>query len=130
MGQDAGLCHCFSLGQFCHQRPGSHHIDAVAHPDQLRELRGDHQHPKPLGCNFVDHLVDFRLGAHVNAARRLIQQKELWLCGAPLCEDRPLLVPSAQGPHRLFDGSSDDSQLLDAVCARLRSLSVGRSYRT
>ncbi len=130
MRQDAGLGHCFSLGQLRHQRPASHRIDAVAHPDQLRELRGDHQHRKPLGCNFVDHLVDFRLGIHVNAARRLIQQKEPWLCGAPFCEDRPLLVPSTQGRHRLFDRSGDDTQLLDPFARGFALLPLGRSFRT
>ena len=48
-------------------------------PDDLRQLAGDHQHrPRPSG-ELVDDPVDFRLGADIDAAGRLVQDQHLGL---------------------------------------------------
>ena len=53
-----------------------HDHDPVAQPRQLRQLAGRDQHAQALRGERAQLLVDLGLGAHVDAARRLVQEEQ------------------------------------------------------
>src|SRR3989442_852262 len=56
--------------------PLMHDQDAVAHAQHLGHFRGDHQHGSSLGRERAHEAMDLGLGAHVDAARRLVQDED------------------------------------------------------
>ncbi|MFO0004168.1 MAG: hypothetical protein ACK559_23855, partial [bacterium] len=55
-----------------HDPPLAHHGHAVREADELGQFRTDHDARKPLGGEPRDDAVDLGLGAHIDAARRLV----------------------------------------------------------
>src|SRR5688572_17029392 len=55
--------------------PEAQHEDPMAHPQQLRQVRGDEHHAEPPLGEGGDELIDLGLGAHVDAARGLVQEQ-------------------------------------------------------
>ena len=58
-----------------HDSAPSHHQDAIAQAKNFRQLRGNEQNAKPLVCELAHDRVDFRLGADVDSARRLVKNE-------------------------------------------------------
>ena len=59
---------CFVAIEFTADATFMQHQDAIAHPDQLRQLARD-EHDRFAGVGqLIDNLVDFQLGADVDAA--------------------------------------------------------------
>src|SRR5262245_55010177 len=56
-----------------------HHRQAVADAQQLRQVAADEQHRPAARRQLADQAVDLRLAAHVDAARRLVQQQHVRL---------------------------------------------------
>ena len=76
---------------------GAHHVRAVADVDDLGELGADQQDGGAAFDQVLDQREDFALGADVDAARRLVEQKEAATRGQPFADDDLLLV--ATGKH-------------------------------
>ena len=74
----------------------AHDQDAVAHADQLLDLRGDHQDAGAVGGEPVDDLVDLVLGADVDAAGRLVEDEQARAAQQPLADHHLLLVAAGQ----------------------------------
>ena len=55
-----------------------------------------------LGGQLVDELVDLDLGAHVDAARRLVEDEHLGLGGQPLGEHHLLLGAAGEVERQLL----------------------------
>src|ERR1700730_18570538 len=72
--------------------PLVHHHDAMAHAENLRHLRGDHQDSHALGDQTRNQLVDLGLGADVDPARWLIENQNLRTAEQPAAEQHLLLI--------------------------------------
>ena len=81
--------------------PRAHDEDAVAHRDHLGQLGRDQQDAGPALDELVDQAVDLELRAHVDAARRLVEDDDLRrrLAHQPLPERDLLLVAAAEAPR-------------------------------
>src|SRR3990167_9951620 len=66
----------FGRGHFGHETAFVHHVDAVRDAEQLGHLRRDHDHALALGRHLGDEGVDLVLGAHVDAARGLVEDEQ------------------------------------------------------
>ncbi len=66
--------------------------DAVAQAQQLVRFGRPDQDGHALGGKFADDLVDFGLGAYIDAARRVVEKQQPRPQGQPLGEDDLLLV--------------------------------------
>ena len=78
-----------------------HHQDAIAHPEQLRQLRRNHDDPGPARGQPVHQVVDLDLRADIDPARRLVEDEHPAGAGQPFPEHDLLLVAAAQQPDRL-----------------------------
>src|SRR5437763_11452117 len=96
--------------QFRHRAPVAHDDDARASLDQLLQLRRDHQHAQALGGQLVDERLDFALRAHVNAARRLVEDEELRVLAEPAREQNLLLVAARKLTNLLLRARSLDAE--------------------
>src|SRR6267142_4879097 len=70
--------------EFGHEATLVHHVDAIAHAQQLGHLRRDHQDAFSLVRQLVDDGVDLVLCAHVDAARGLVEKEHFGLRKEPL----------------------------------------------
>lgn len=52
---------------------GAHHSNAVAQPDQLHQLGRNHDDGQPSRGELLDQVINFALGANIDATRRFIQ---------------------------------------------------------
>ena len=78
-----------------------HNDDAIAHGQYLRQIRRDHHDRHALARELAEQRMDFRLGADIDAARRLVDDEKLRPGREPFCDHHALLVPAAQKLHRL-----------------------------
>jgi hypothetical protein len=95
--------------------PFVHHVDAVAHAQQLGHLRRDHQDAAALFGQAGDERVDLELGAHVDAARGLVEDQQRRVGEQPLGQHHLLLVAARQVDHRLVHAGAADGQSLAVV---------------
>src|SRR5476649_1192445 len=93
-----------------------HHVDAVAHAQQFRHFRRDHDDALTFGGQFADDAVDFILGADVDAAAGLIEYQHVRTREQPLGQHHLLLVAAGQVDHFLQHAGAADFQLLAEVC--------------
>ena len=91
------------------------HEHPVAHPEQLRQVRGDEHDPEALLREGRDELVDLGLRAHVDPARRLVEEQHPRVRHQPLPQHHLLLVAAGELVH---DG--EHSRRLDAQRVELR----------
>lgn len=54
-----------------------HHVNAIAHADDLRQIRRDDDGAGSVLHELVDDGIDLVLGANIHAARRLVQNQNL-----------------------------------------------------
>ena len=107
--------------------PLPHHEDAVAHAEDLRQLRGDEQDRQALSGEVRDRAVHIGLGADVDAVRRLVEDQDPRLRCEPLREHDLLLVAAGEASHHLRGRVRLDAQLLHepAASARARAAAAG-----
>ena len=69
-----------------------HHHDAVAHVDDLFDLGADEDDRKSVFRQSAQLALNFKLGVHVDAARRLVHDENLRIPHQPATDDDLLLV--------------------------------------
>ena len=84
------------MRQIGDRAPVAQHEDAVGALDDLLEFGGDHQHAEALVGEFADERLDLRLGADVDAARRLVEDQQLRVGAQPAREQHLLLVAAGE----------------------------------
>ena len=94
-----------------------HHQDAVAQPENLFEFGGDHDDRHALLGQSVQELVDFNLGADIDAAGRLVQDEDLRVRIEPSRKEDLLLVAAAE--------RSDDGVRTRRLDVELRDVILG-----
>ena len=94
-GHDALLADRLAL-QFRDRAAVAQDEDAARRLDHLLELRGDHQHAEPLAGQLPDQAQDLGLGAHIDAAGRLVEDQELGVHAEPAGEQHLLLVAAGE----------------------------------
>ena len=90
----------------------AHDQHAVAHRQHLGQVGRDHDDADPLGGELVDHCVDLRLGADVDAARRLIEDQHRRVGVEPFAQHHLLLVAAGKLGHGHVDRRRADRQAL------------------
>ena len=84
-----------------------------------------------FGGQLVEQVVDLLLGAHVDAARGLIEDEDVHLGGQPLGDDDLLLVATREVARLLADARRLDVELLDALLGgRLRLARIDAARAT
>ena len=96
-----------------------HDQDAVAHPEQLRQLRRDHDDPGATRRQAVHQVVNFDFRADVHSSRGLVEDEDAAGAGQPFPEHDLLLIAAAEQPHRLRR-SRLHAQLVDDRRCHLR----------
>jgi hypothetical protein len=89
-----------------------HNRDAIAHAQNLREFRRDHDDCEPLLCQIDHQAMDLRFGANIDALRRLVQDKHAGICCEPARESNLLLIPPGQRNRFGIKGRRFDSEPL------------------
>ncbi|BAB51502.1 mll4969 [Mesorhizobium japonicum MAFF 303099] len=106
-----------------------HDGDAVGHADHLLHVAGDHQHGDAGIGQGAHQPVDFRLGADVDAARRLVEDHHLRVHGQPLAEHDLLLVAARQRAGARLHRRRLDAEIFLLLLGGCR-LSACRDQRT
>src|ERR671916_248155 len=108
-----------------------HHDDPVAQPEQLGQVGRDDGDAVTVRGEVADQLVDLRLGAHVDALGRLVEQQHLGLLGQPPRQQHLLLVATRQRRHRLAVGARPQPQPVEEAVddARLAPAREQRELR-
>ena len=96
----------------------AHHHDAVAHAQDLRQLRGDHHDRLALVGERAQQLVDLGLGADVDAARRLVEEQDVAIAHQPFGDHDLLLVAAREKPHLLRRRGRADVEKPDELVRR------------
>lgn len=73
--------------------PIAHDKDAVAHPQDLGQLRGDHQNRNAFPGKGTDHVVNAGFCFHVDTTGGFVKNKDGGLRGKPFRKHHLLLVP-------------------------------------
>ena len=90
---------------FASQTAAGHDQDAVTDAQQLGHFRRNHQNRLALVGQIDDQLVNFILGAHVDAAGGLVQEQDLRVGQQPAAQNDLLLVAAGQAADlRLLGG--------------------------
>ena len=89
--------------------------DPMARAQHLLELRRDEDARLALLGQVEDEALDLRLGADVDAARRLVEDQHLRVRRQPASQDDLLLVAAAQVPDELIRVGRGDLQELDVL---------------
>ena len=85
----------------------------VADVHDLGQLRGEDQDGLALLGQLADDAVDLALGAHVDAAGRLVQHQQVGVREQALGEDHLLLVAAGELGGLLLGAAGGDPQLVD-----------------
>ena len=88
------------------------HQYAVADADQLRQFRRDRDDAHALVGEVAQDRVDLRLGADVDAARRLVDEEHARVDGKQLRQRHLLLVAARKLRHRLVDAGAANAEPL------------------
>ena len=82
--------------------------------------------PSPLPAEPVDDRVEFRLGADVDAARRVVEQQHARVRSQPAGDDALLLIAAGQARNRRFRAGGLDRQLLASTRRASLPFATGR----
>jgi len=96
-----------------------HDGQRVAHAQQFRQVTGDPEDGLALGGQLADEGVDVGLGAHVDAARRLVQEQHVGLLMQQPRQRHLLLVPAREARNRLVGPLRADAEAPDPLAGRL-----------
>ena len=83
------------------QTPATHHGEAIAQPEQLGEVRADDEDGASRGRLLRDGLVDIRLAADIDAARRLVEEEDVGFLMLHPSDRHLLLIPAGERAHGL-----------------------------
>src|SRR5471032_2505069 len=97
----------------------AHDDDTVAHAQHFRQLGRNEQDSHPLAAQGRHIVHDLLLGAHVDAARRFIQDQHLRLGGQPARQQHFLLIAAGERADRRFDTRRLDAERLDVFLRQL-----------
>ena len=122
-------CDASAAGELGDEAPLVHHVDAVAHAEQLRHSEEIMRMPLPSLASSVDDGVDLVLGADVDAARRLVEDQQLGLGEQPLAQHHLLLVAARQVDHPLVHAGQRMLQRAPVLARRPRTRGRRRSRR-
>ena len=89
-------------------------MNPVRHAEHLGQLRRDHQNPDSLRRQFIHDAVDLALRAHIDTARRLIQNQQFQRRFQPFADDDFLLIAARQVSYLLLDRRRPNPQTIDA----------------
>ena len=89
-----------------------HHRDSVAHAENLRQLRRDHDNRHLLLRQFHHDLVDLRFRADVHSLGGLVQDQHLGSDGQPAGHRHLLLIAAGERAGLRVDGGRLDAQAL------------------
>ena len=126
MGDD-GLFAQFVALQLGRDPALAHDEHAVGEPHDLRQFRGDHDDRSGPRRRVLRSDVDFGFRSDVDAAGRLVEQKDLATRRDPASDDRLLLVAAAEEPDRPIDLKGRRLTRFRISVASLRSTRDGRS---
>src|ERR1700680_583243 len=93
----------------------AHHQHPIGQQQKLRHLRSDHDNAEPLPGQFEDQLVDFLLGADIDAARRLVEQQDTRVGGEPFADDDLLLIAARKRRDQLIDARASHREPPDDI---------------
>ena len=99
------------------------HQYAVADADQFRQFRRDRDDAHALVGEVAQYRVDLRLGADVDAARRLVDEEHARVDGKQFCQRHLLLVAAGKLRHRLMHAGAAYAQPLAHFLRQRRLLS-------
>ena len=91
------------------------HDDAIAHAQELGQLGRDHDDSRPLPGELAHADVNLGFGAHVDTARRFVQDDQPRLGRQPLGQHDLLLVATAQVLHQQLAAWRPDLESLRPV---------------
>src|SRR5690348_6213715 len=87
-----------------------HNSNAIAHAQDLRQLRGNHEHSHALRGEIADERMNFGFRADINSLRRLIQDQNGWIRGEPAAQRNFLLITARKSTHGCVQRRSLDSE--------------------
>ena len=99
-------------GEFAGEAALAHHEDAAAEADEFGEFGGDDEDGFAFEGEFVEELVNFGLGADVDAAGGFVDDENVALAGDPFGEGDFLLVAAAEGGDGSFERRGFDAEAL------------------
>ena len=102
-----------SLRNFRDDAPAAEHQRAVADALDLLEIGRDQEHRHALLQRQLQQVIDLRLGADVDADRRLLQDEQLDLRLHPAGDDDLLLIAAAERGDRLLGVLGLDREALE-----------------
>lgn len=100
-------------------RPVAQDDDAVGVGDEFVELGRDDEQRFALGAQVLDQADDLRMGADIDATRRLVENEKVRFRGQSAGEDHLLLVAAGQKPDGLFAVGGADVERLDEAVGKL-----------
>ena len=86
--------------------------DTVAHADDFRQFRRNHDDRYALGGQFIHQVIDILFRTDIDAAGRFIQDEQLRMHAHPLRDDDLLLVAAGESARRKLDGLCLDAELV------------------
>ena len=92
--------------------PFAQHEDPIRAFEHFLEFGGNHQHAEPVLGELLDDALDLRLGADVDAARRLVEDQQLRVHREPAREQHLLLVAAGELADRLIGPGAFDAEPL------------------
>ncbi|STW11922.1 Uncharacterised protein [Klebsiella pneumoniae subsp. rhinoscleromatis] len=108
------------------------HLSAIAQDNdpigvthQLLQFRRDNQQRQAIGAEGFNQANNFRMGADVDAAGRLIEDQELRFGQQPAGEQHLLLVAAGEKLDRLLGARGTDPQLANKALGDLILLPAG-----
>lgn len=103
--------------------------DAVRNSGQFFQFGRDDHERHALGTEFFDHFEDFRMGADIDAAGRLIEDQKPGMGGKPACQNGLLLVATGQEFYRPVGIGRADVERFDEAFGKLRLLPARKRPR-
>ena len=119
--QDRVLASLRRASSMPRDRARAHHGDAIAHAEDLGQLRRDHQDRQPALGQLLHQRMNLRLGADVHALRRLVENQHRRVRSTASAPARP-----SAGCRRTASRPGVDRRRLDAQAAR-RSAAAARA---
>jgi len=92
----------FSARKVCHDASLAHDVNLIDEADQLLEFGGGDDDVIALGGNAPEQLVDFGLGADIDALRWLFDQQDARMAFERPCDRDLLLIAAAQHTDALL----------------------------
>ena len=99
IGQNAFLRGLFRR-KLTHHAAFIHDHDPVGHAENFGQIRGNHDDGLSLARKLGNEMVNFLLGADVNAACRLVENQNVHIARQPLRQNHLLLVAAGEAVGR------------------------------